>query len=455
MADHPDQPAEDPETSALQQISDLRGEFRTLNATMTAFFSSFTPAPPPRPEFHDTPPHHIPQPQPAAPQFHDQFHFSHAHPPTDHYPSENQSSSQTFSPNPPAPPSQYAEHQKLPDVWFSGESSQLGSFLKDIQNFFHLRAVHFPSEARMIVWVSLHFGFRPSENQRVQSRSQNWYHSLIVQNARLQGKFSPYADLERVPFLLPALASLAAFENSLISYFGDKNLAETARATLDSCRQGSMSVEEYNSQFGSLAYLVDMSDGDRVARYINGLNLNVHMRVTGQAWRAAKTLKDKMDLAVEGAKDLEMMSRISNPHSAPKPKPAPLYQHPHSSQRSSDAMDIDAATTHPNQRPVNPFIALFRRVCMAQRVSAATTLPPFSGNEASPASSAAAPLGDFGYDEVYEDVVDADIATVKVQLDTSRSGRIMVPVSFQVSSSKSVIASVLVDTGAMANFVSK
>ncbi|KAH9455985.1 hypothetical protein Pst134EB_012209 [Puccinia striiformis f. sp. tritici] len=175
-----------------------------------------------------------------------------------------------------------------------------------------------------------------------------------------------------------------------------------------------MSVEEYNTQFGSLVYLVDMSDGDCIARHINGLNLNVHKRATGLIWQAAKTLKDKMDLAVEGAKDLEMLSRISDPHSAPKPKPAPphhspLYHHPHSSQRAPDAMDIDAATTHPNQRP----------------------------------------------DEVYEDVVDADLATVKVQLDTSRSGHIMVRVSFQVSPSKSVVASVLVDAGAMANFVNK
>ncbi|KAI7951025.1 hypothetical protein MJO29_009699 [Puccinia striiformis f. sp. tritici] len=513
MSDPQDQPVDNSEPSALQQISELRGEFQVFNSTLMAFIARF----PGDSSAHDTPPH-IPQPQPqpqpqsqpppqpTVPQFHDQFTFSHSRPPTNHHPSASQQFPHPFpSAAPSVPHSQYAEHQKLPEVWFSGESSQLGPFLKDIRNFFHLRAVYFPSETRMIVWVSLHFGFRPFENQKGQSRSQNWYYSLIVENARLQGKFSPYADLERLAFLLPALSSWEAFENSLISYFGAKHLAETARATLDACRQGSMSVEEYNTQFGSLAYLVDMSDGDRVARYINGLNLNVRKQVNGQAWRAARNLKEKMDLVVEGAKDLDMLSRLSDPHSAPsKSKPAPphqppLYHHPHSFQRASDAMDIDVATTHPNQRPINPFIALFRRVCMAQRVcfrclkrtsppdhttpsncpngrtsfaekqqfveryrsappvqvSAALVLPPSSNAEIFPASSTSTPSGDFGYDEVYEDVVNADLATVKVQLDTSRSGRIMVPVSFQVSPSKSVVASVLVDTGAMANFVNK
>ncbi|KAH9459172.1 hypothetical protein Pst134EA_033023 [Puccinia striiformis f. sp. tritici] len=357
----------------------------------------------------------------------------------------------------------------------------------------------------MIVWVSLHFGFRPSENQRAQSRSQNWYHSLIVQNARLQGKFSPYADLERLDFVLPALASYEAFENGLIAYFGDKFLADTARRTLESCRQGSMSVEEYNTLFGSLVYLVDMSDGDRVLRYIDGLNLNIRKQVNGPIWRAAKTLQGKMDLAIEGAKDLDELSQISNPHSAPsKPKPTsfhqtPVYHHPHSAQRAPDSMDIDATTTFPNQRPINPFIALFRRVCMAQRVcfrclkrtsppdhttpsncpngrtsfaekqqfveryqsappvpiSVASVLPPVPETPSSSDLPTTAPPVDFGYDGVYDDICEADLATVEVQLDTSRAGRIMIPVSFQVSPSKSVVASVLVDTGAMANFVSK
>ncbi|KNE89149.1 hypothetical protein PSTG_17392 [Puccinia striiformis f. sp. tritici PST-78] len=71
-----------------------------------------------------------------------------------------------------------------------------------------------------------------------------------------------------------------------------------------------------------------------------------------------------------------------------------------------------------------------------------------------PEPPATAPSVDVGYDEVYKDVV-ADLATVQVQLDTSRSDLIMVAVSFQVSPSKSVIASVLADTGAMANFVNK
>ncbi|KAI9614333.1 hypothetical protein H4Q26_009481 [Puccinia striiformis f. sp. tritici PST-130] len=158
----------------------------------------------------------------------------------------------SFPPQNPADSSEYLEPYKLADVWFSGDSVQLAPFLRDIRNFLHHRKRFFASEDRVIIWVSLHFGHCPSENIRAHSRSQNWFNSLIRENARLHGKLTPYADFERLAFVLPALASWDVFEEGLIKFFGDKYHMDTAKAALDACRQGSMSVEDYNTQFSSL-----------------------------------------------------------------------------------------------------------------------------------------------------------------------------------------------------------
>ncbi|KNF05035.1 hypothetical protein PSTG_01664 [Puccinia striiformis f. sp. tritici PST-78] len=68
---------------------------------------------------------------------------------------------------------------------------------------------------------------------------------------------------------------------------------------------GSMLVVNHNTQFSSLAYLVNLTDKDRLNRYTNGLNTNILDCIQGPAWRALKTLEEKMDCAVEGAKDLD------------------------------------------------------------------------------------------------------------------------------------------------------
>ncbi|OAV85596.1 hypothetical protein PTTG_30405 [Puccinia triticina 1-1 BBBD Race 1] len=59
-----------------------------------------------------------------------------------------------------------------------------------------------------------------------------------------------------------------------------------------------------------------------------------------------------------------------------------------------------------------------------------------------------------GYDEPKDESEAIPVATVQVRLDLSKAGRILIPVSFRTSSTSSVIASVLVDTGSMANFIS-
>ncbi|KNE96744.1 hypothetical protein PSTG_10017 [Puccinia striiformis f. sp. tritici PST-78] len=194
-----------------------------------------------------------------------------------------------------------------------------------------------------------------------------------------------------------------------------------------------------------------------------------------------------MDMAVEGAKDLELI--LKNSAASLKPKhtfapPPPLYHHADSSQQASNAMDVDATTFYPNCCPLAPFEILVEWVCLAQRyafeekqkfVEQYQSAPPVPVAIATTDAAAPSPLvllgpdlhpqpglappkpapAVYGSEEVYNEFIKSHLATVEVRLNISRTGRIMVPVLFQVSPTRLVVTLVLVDTGVMANFVNK
>ncbi|KAI9605158.1 hypothetical protein H4Q26_003133 [Puccinia striiformis f. sp. tritici PST-130] len=383
MADNIEQAPATAELSAQEQISALRGDFVDLKTSLSDFLSQMkaTQHPPPPPG-RELPPHQQTQ-QPPPPVntygFHDQFSR-----PSNHHPADQPAPATAPPPSQPgnpqgfpvfdhadpaaAQPFRFVEPTKLAEVWFTGETSELIDFLKNIRTFLSPREMYFASYKRMIIWVSLHFGFPPSERRRESSRSQNWFKSLIQQNAWDQNVTNPYADLERLPFILPALSSWDAFEDCLIESFADKFIAQSAKAALEACVQGSTSVDDYNSRFSSLVYLVNMGEHLRIDRYVKGLHIDIVSRVESPIWRAVPTLARKMRMASEAARDLEIIASLSAPNQSGKVihRDVPLYQHPNANHRASDAMEIDAAT-YSHFRPPTPFEALFKRVCLAQR----------------------------------------------------------------------------------------
>ncbi|KAH9472734.1 hypothetical protein Pst134EA_003342 [Puccinia striiformis f. sp. tritici] len=232
------------------------------------------------------------------------------------------------------------------------------------------------------------------------------------------------------------------------------------------------------------------------------------------------SMSQKMQVAAKAAKDLEIISRFSDPNfQPPKAKPAfppHLYQHPHSTQRArhyghptplllrplvklspirntlstgvfgpamlfrclkrtpppghsgpsncpnggtSSAEKERFVERYRLSPPVGAGRGVYLRSSVPLFVSRIRTSPIWSTGVHPPAmSTSSAPPSSvheskFRICEIYNDLSEAHLATVKVCLDTSRTGRIMVPVSFQVSPSRSVVASVLVDMGATANFI--
>jgi hypothetical protein len=164
------------------------------------------------------------------------------------------------------------EPLKIPDLWFSGEPSQLLTFLRSICDFLRARASLFQSESQIIVWILHHFGYRPSEHRKNTSPAENWYTSLVNDNARRLGIFSPYAELDGLEFMIPVLLSVNNFIKGMITVFGDKFMKENTEWALNACKQGASTIGEYNSCFCSLVYLVEDVEAARIERYVSGLN---------------------------------------------------------------------------------------------------------------------------------------------------------------------------------------
>ncbi|KAA1084441.1 hypothetical protein PGT21_027987 [Puccinia graminis f. sp. tritici] len=337
------------------------------------------------------------------------------------------------------------------------------------------------------------------------------------------------------------LLSVTSFEQGLVDTFGDKFQLDSAKKALASCKQGKMSVEEYNAQYSTLCYQVVNSEDARIDKYVEGLNYDIISQAMSTAWLEEPTLAGKMAKALDASRQLAALSKIPNKHSStPAPRPPPfappsVYQHPNSMARAPDAMDIDAVSAARGQKtPEQRFESLFRTVCLAQRVCFCClqrTNPPDHTNavncpngrvtmearkkfveqyrgavplQVSEVSFGPRPPGEsitkkcsiflvpspyqarpsdslvhqhqfpseiveqpaefaeaadtlssqLGFKEPQEDIEEVGVSTIHVRLDCSKAGRMLIPVAFDSPTNGTVIASVLIDTGSMANFIS-
>ncbi|PLW14213.1 hypothetical protein PCANC_17848 [Puccinia coronata f. sp. avenae] len=243
---------------------------------------------------------------------------------------------------------QFAEPLKLKDVWFSGDSAHLLSFLWVIRDFL-CQNQNFRSESWRVVWILQHFGYHPSEHKRTPLPVENWYNSLVIDNARQQGVMDMYADLDRQEFVLPTLSSAAALLDGLIAVFGNKFMRENAKRALAACKQRNLTIGEYNSQFKSLVYLVEDVEETRIEKYVLGLNPCIVRKVMCKQWMDCKTLDKRMEMALDAAAQLDVLAQLPpeltqssthHPLSSPQYVPRPPQQR---MGRDPDAMEIDAA----------------------------------------------------------------------------------------------------------------
>ncbi|PLW38865.1 hypothetical protein PCASD_09871 [Puccinia coronata f. sp. avenae] len=269
------------------------------------------------------------------------------------------------------------EPLKIPDLWFAGDAVQLTSFLRSIRDFLRPRDSLFQNESRRVVWVSRHFGFRPSENKRHPAPTENWYNSLVLDNARQQGVHDQYADLDGIPFRLPQLQSVEALLGGLITIFGDKFSKENAKRALAACKQRNLTIGEYNAQFSSLVYLVEDVPENQIEKYVSGLNPRIIRKAMSKQWRDANTLRERMELATEAAAQLDLLALLPPEpvqHHAHTPlstnRPPGLPNHfpaPPPPQRDPDAMEIDTLGFQPGSRQAS-ILDASRAICRTRRL---------------------------------------------------------------------------------------
>ncbi|KAA1117756.1 hypothetical protein PGT21_022412 [Puccinia graminis f. sp. tritici] len=266
------------------------------------------------------------------------------------------------------------EPLKIPDLWFSGDSQQLLSFLRAIRDYLRARSACFDSDNRRIIWISRHFGYGSSGQWKntAPSPAENWYTSLINDNARRQGPFNPYGDLDGIKFTIPSLLSTEAFLEALIGVFGDRFIKENAKRALAACKQGQSTIGDYNSRFSSLVYLVEDVEEARIERYVLGLNPRIIYKAMSKEWRGAKTLDERMELATEAAAQLDLLSLLPSESSQPRHQPlssAPPpglslpTHHQTTAARDPNAMDVDAAFVRRGNRPQS-LIDIARSICL-------------------------------------------------------------------------------------------
>ncbi|KAA1101553.1 hypothetical protein PGT21_024223 [Puccinia graminis f. sp. tritici] len=540
-----------PEASAATRV--VRGEEldnvaaevarmqRSMDQMMTLLENSPMLQPPPPPvnaplqpqeshTHHAVPPHF----QMQAPQMANQFAGSSSNNPFQRpgFASESQEQDPPLQPEP----------LKLKDVYFSGEPGHLLSFLRTIRDFLRQNS-NFSSEKRRVVWISRHFGFHPAERKKTPSPAENWYNSLVIDNARQQGIIDVYGDLDGQPFKLPTLASVSAFLDGLIAVFGDKFMRDNAKRALEACKQRQLTIGEYNSQFKSLVYLVEDVEATRIEKYTQGLNPRIVRKAMSKQWINAKTLDEKMELASDAAAQLDILALLppdppagSQLHPLSSTRLGQPQPHPPRPQRDPDAMEIDAARVLPSTAgkslldaaraicrarnlcfrclaPIVPgvhtgslncpnmFISTEKRQAFVDQcrrnqngatqvntssISSIRAVPPpphnfltyqpippptplpaqdclqVSVNDSAISSDVVGSPAPMGFDEHYEDYDEEDCATVEVPLSTvhvrlegSNGSRLLVPVSFRGPGGSLVPATILVDTGAMANFVNE
>lgn len=262
----------------------------------------------------------------------------------------------------------YREPKPRENLCFSGKSKMLRQFLLDIYDGLYQNVFDFASDKRRIIWIASHFLTDGTEVNPAQS----WFSSLLMQNAFEHGVVDQYANLKSLEFVIRPLLSADAFIDEMIVVFGDKTSAKTAREALDKCKQGNTSIIDYNARVKALAFGVQQHEDDALLKYVSGLHLDIQEEcINIQGWIQAKTLQEKMNLAITGAD--RALERAALPQRSQRHK---LYQHPNKTVSTTIPvqftapkpvaipvpMEIDAISAR-NSDKKNPF-SVIRSICI-------------------------------------------------------------------------------------------
>ncbi|KAH9454159.1 hypothetical protein Pst134EB_033473 [Puccinia striiformis f. sp. tritici] len=252
---------------------------------------------------------------------------------------------QQFANMPTPPPAPTPVHQDIgvmTHASFSGNPKELSCFLYFVRDRLVEAGHRFPSEKSKINWVVRHFRYA-NGNISDQTPAYTWWISILKENARSQN-FPTHDASTEDPYGLPCLLTIGAFLSKLSEVYADRNSAQDAKAALYSCRQGNLSVDNFNSIFSSLVFAVDLTEESRCDIYKRALNPRIlELALMRFDWNSAIDLRAKQELAVQASNLLDELNLICR-NLPQRPTQQPLPHPPPPQQPAQVPMDIDAMT---------------------------------------------------------------------------------------------------------------
>ncbi|KAI7940067.1 hypothetical protein MJO28_013719 [Puccinia striiformis f. sp. tritici] len=243
---------------------------------------------------------------------------------------------------PPASSPVYQDVGVMSHASFSGNPKELGRFLYFVKDRLVEAGHRFPTEKSKINWVVRHFCYA-NGNISDQTPVYNWWISILKENARSQN-FPTHDASTEDPYGLPCLLTIGSFLTKLSEVYADRNSVQDAKVALRNCRQGNLSVDNFNSIFSSLVYAVDLTEESRCDIYKRALNPRIlEIALMRFDWNSAVDLRAKQELAVQASNlldELNLLRRnVSQRPTQQLPSPPPPQQAP-----TQVPMDLDAMT---------------------------------------------------------------------------------------------------------------
>ncbi|KAI7936544.1 hypothetical protein MJO29_015847 [Puccinia striiformis f. sp. tritici] len=242
----------------------------------------------------------------------------------------------------PAPPPVYQDIGVMSHTSFSGNPKELSRFLYFVRDRLVEAGHRFPTEKSKINWVVRHFRYA-NGNIADQTPVYTWWISILKENARSQD-FPTHDASTEDPYALPCLLTIGAFLSKLSEVYADHNSAQDAKAALYSCRQGNLSVDNFNSIFSSLVFAVDLTEESRCDIYKRALNPRIlELALMRFDWNSAVDLRAKQELAVQASNLLDELNLLRR-NQLQRPAPQSLPHPPPPQQPAQVPMDLDAMT---------------------------------------------------------------------------------------------------------------
>ncbi|KAA1129059.1 hypothetical protein PGTUg99_050181 [Puccinia graminis f. sp. tritici] len=229
---------------------------------------------------------------------------------------------------------------------FSGEVTETRRFCSAIRDSFARLLHHFADNRDRIVWIAGYFK-TSSGNLGDPCPSYSWWRGLLTRNAHKQDLPTKKASALD-PFVITELVDASTFLLLVEETFSSHTEEEDARKALMALRQGNKSIANFNIQFNTLLFSVDLSKASKCKHYDAAINPKIiHLGINRGWWSDLTTLAEKQRVAVCLAKDVGQVSQINQQNfKVPPPRveyrsvpSVPLPAKP----SQSVPMDIDSA----------------------------------------------------------------------------------------------------------------